>query len=208
MLGGERTKLQVAHIKLSHSRAFSGPGLSAANACPSRDISYGNALPVNGCCSMPIGTGSFGASSNRWRIAPYLRRHPGARHLRQRELSAIGPRSCQWMRHQSKHHWRRTRRQLLIAWGAGKSDRLICASSQWRTIMCSSQRSAIRLRAGARPCSVAGGCAIGPSTNGDGSRTMVERADREECAGFPLSRMQACAVPLPGSRCVARDERG
>ena len=64
-----------------------GPCVSAANACPSRDISCGNALPVNGCCSMPIGTGSFGASSNRWRIAPYLRRHPGAWDLRQHEDS-------------------------------------------------------------------------------------------------------------------------
>jgi len=42
-----------------------GPGLSAADACPSRDISCGNALSVNGCCSMPIGTGSVSLAASR-----------------------------------------------------------------------------------------------------------------------------------------------
>jgi transcriptional regulator with XRE-family HTH domain len=42
-----------------------GPCVSAANACPSRDISCGNALPVNGCCSMRIGTGSGSLAVSR-----------------------------------------------------------------------------------------------------------------------------------------------
>jgi len=47
---------------------LSGPGVSSANARPSRDISCGNALPINGCCSMPIGTGS-GSSAASWGAA-------------------------------------------------------------------------------------------------------------------------------------------
>ena len=42
-----------------------GPGVSAANACPPRDISCGNALSVNGCCSMRIGTDSGSLAASR-----------------------------------------------------------------------------------------------------------------------------------------------
>ena len=51
ILGGERTKLQVAHIKLAHSRAF------LVRAYPARK-------PTR-CCSMPTGTGSASSAACR-----------------------------------------------------------------------------------------------------------------------------------------------
>ena len=51
VLGGDRTKLQMAHIKLSHSRAFPARGLTRCR--PTR------------CCSMHIGTGSGSLAASR-----------------------------------------------------------------------------------------------------------------------------------------------
>ena len=81
VLGGERTKLKVAHIKLSHSRAF----LVRAYLLQTHD-------PL---VTFPAEMHCRAMDAVRCPLArvPGLRRHPGARHLRQRELSAIGPRT-------------------------------------------------------------------------------------------------------------------
>ena len=66
-IGGERVKLQVAHTKLSHSRAFVVRAYPLQTHVPLA-TSLRDALPVNGCCSMPTGMPS--ACSARTAVPP------------------------------------------------------------------------------------------------------------------------------------------
>ena len=81
VLGGERTKLQVAHIKLSHSRAFLVRAYLLQTHVPL--VTF----PVEMHCR------SMDAVRCALARVPGLWRYPGAWDLRQRELSAIGPRT-------------------------------------------------------------------------------------------------------------------
>lgn len=58
VLGGERTKLQVAHIELSHSRAF---------------LVRAYLLQPMRCCSMPTGTGSGSSAVSRSAVSTTAR---------------------------------------------------------------------------------------------------------------------------------------
>ena len=69
VIGGERTKLQVAHIKLSHSRVFLVRAYLLQTHVPLVTL-LRKALPVDGCCSMLTGMPSACSAVNRRVILP------------------------------------------------------------------------------------------------------------------------------------------